>query len=241
MTIALPRHAQLTAELRTEIISGRMPLGQRLPAEIDLAKIHGVSRATLRRALSELEAEGLIGRRRRAGTVITSNQPQKSLRVATSSFSELLSLTKTSRLRILGTRHVADDACAILAGRHSSTGYWLEITAERSLEAAGRPVSWLVMYVDGAFAGIEPLLISTGGAVFELVEELFSLKIARLSQTATATACPEPAAESMGLRVGQPVIVLDAELFDEQGRLVEISQAIYDPSRFRMHMDVWMP
>jgi hypothetical protein len=37
-----------------------------------------------------------------------------------------------------------------------------------------------------------------------------------------------------------PVIALDAELFDGDGRLVEITHAIYDPGRFRLWTDVWL-
>lgn len=236
-----PRHAQLTAQLRDDIVSGRLLVGERLPPEIDLALTHNVSRATLRRALGELEAEGLIDRRRRAGTVVAANQPKKSLRVTTSSFPDLLSIAKNSRLQLLATRHVADGSSAVLGQRRSSTGYWLEITAERFLQPSGPPVSWQLTYIDGAYAGVAPLLTDQTGAIFELIENLFHLRIARLSQTVTAVACPELAAQSLGIAPGQPAMQLEAEFYDEQDRLIELAHSIYDPSRYRMQMDAFMP
>ena len=240
MNAPVPRHARLTRTLRDRITSGELALGTRLPPEVELAAAHGVSRATLRRALGELESEGLVERRRRSGTVVVANEPQKSLRMATSGFPELLSLTKSSRLRVLRTRHVADGASPFLGAHRSSTGHWLEITAERFIGRSDKPVSWLVMFVDGAFAGIEPVLHEVGGSVFELIETLFSLKITRLRQSMTAIACPDEVATSIALKPGMPVIALDAELFAGDGRLIEITHAIYDPGRFQLCTDVWM-
>ncbi|WP_299936009.1 GntR family transcriptional regulator [uncultured Nitratireductor sp.] len=240
MNAPLPRHAQLTQTLRDRITSGALKLGERLPPEVDLAADYNVSRTTLRRAMAELESEGLVERRRRLGTIVVSNQPQKSLRMATSGFPELLSLTKSSRLQVLKTRHVADGESPFLGTHQSSTGFWLEITAERFLGQSEKPVSWLVMFVDGAFAGIDPVLDRVGGSVFELIEGLFDLQITRLRQSVTALACPSQAAASIGLEAGMPVIALDAELYAEDGRLVEITHAIYDPNRFRLRTDVWM-
>ena len=57
--------------LRDRISSGELTPGTRLPSEPDLAELHDVSRVTIRRALAELEREGLISRRPGAGTFIT--------------------------------------------------------------------------------------------------------------------------------------------------------------------------
>ena len=63
--------------LRDRIMSGAMTYGVLLPNENDLASAYGVSRVTVRRALSELQREHLIDRRRSAGTrlVIARSRP----------------------------------------------------------------------------------------------------------------------------------------------------------------------
>lgn len=57
-----PKHLweQVADDLRTDIRSGELPLGARLPAEGTLAEIYGVARVTLRRAVLELRREGLL-------------------------------------------------------------------------------------------------------------------------------------------------------------------------------------
>lgn len=54
--------------LLARIRSGALAPGAVLPSEVELAEEFGVARATVSRAVGELAAEGLVERRRRAGT-----------------------------------------------------------------------------------------------------------------------------------------------------------------------------
>lgn len=56
------------AEVMNRLGSGFWGPGAQLPGEVDLAAEFGCSRATVNRALRELSAEGIIDRRRKAGT-----------------------------------------------------------------------------------------------------------------------------------------------------------------------------
>ncbi|MBV8536108.1 MAG: phosphonate metabolism transcriptional regulator PhnF, partial [Alphaproteobacteria bacterium] len=56
--------------LRTDITQGVLARGSRLPTEADLCQRFGVSRFTARRALSELEREGLIRLERNRGAYV---------------------------------------------------------------------------------------------------------------------------------------------------------------------------
>ena len=58
----------IKADLLTRIQAGEFPPGTRLPDEIDLAERFGVARTTVARAMRELVDDGLIERRRKAGT-----------------------------------------------------------------------------------------------------------------------------------------------------------------------------
>lgn len=60
----LPAHARISAWLERLILSRKLLPGDKLPAEVEIANVLGVSRMTLRQALAAIEAKGLIDRRR---------------------------------------------------------------------------------------------------------------------------------------------------------------------------------
>lgn len=66
----LPLWYQVSQSLRASILGRPRDASARLPTEEQLAAHYGVSVLTMRQALKELEAEGLISRHRRRGTFI---------------------------------------------------------------------------------------------------------------------------------------------------------------------------
>ncbi|MCA8888668.1 MAG: UTRA domain-containing protein [Parvularculaceae bacterium] len=61
-------HQGLKESIRIRIISGEWPPDTVMPGEADLAQEYGCSRTTVNRALQSLADDGLIERKRRAGT-----------------------------------------------------------------------------------------------------------------------------------------------------------------------------
>lgn len=68
----LPLWQQIEATLRHEIASGQYQSGEKLPTEADLAKRFGVNRHTVRRAIAQLQTDGLVLARRGAGVFVAS-------------------------------------------------------------------------------------------------------------------------------------------------------------------------
>ena len=63
-------HQQIADHLRQAIADGRLEPADRLPPEPDLAAALGVARGTVRHALEQLVAAGLVDRGRGRGTVV---------------------------------------------------------------------------------------------------------------------------------------------------------------------------
>lgn len=66
-----PLFAQVAAALRSEIASGRLVAGERLPAARDIADGLGVNLHTILRAYQDLRDEGLVDMRRGRGATVT--------------------------------------------------------------------------------------------------------------------------------------------------------------------------
>ena len=66
----LPAYLRIAEMLTHDIAAGRLPDGARLPPERNLAPSFDVSVGTLRKALTELEARGLLTRRHGSGNYV---------------------------------------------------------------------------------------------------------------------------------------------------------------------------
>src|SRR2546422_7005798 len=67
---SVPLYLQIAELLRTQVREGHYPPGVALPSERKLMDEYGVTRATVRNALAELRAEGLIVMERGAGAFV---------------------------------------------------------------------------------------------------------------------------------------------------------------------------
>lgn len=70
----LPKYAQLREILRRAIGDGFWEIGDKLPAELDIAQSTPFSLGTVQKALGELAADGSVERRHGYGTYVTDNR-----------------------------------------------------------------------------------------------------------------------------------------------------------------------
>lgn len=78
-------------KIKDDIDLGIWKIGQRLPSERDLADDFGVSRMTLRQAITLLVEEGVLTRKVGSGTYVASTRVQEKMR-GTTSFTEIIQL-----------------------------------------------------------------------------------------------------------------------------------------------------
>ncbi|MEC0239003.1 GntR family transcriptional regulator [Paenibacillus dokdonensis] len=73
-----PLYVVIMEDLKEKILSGEYKEEQQLPTEVELAEQSGVSRITSKRALIELEREGLIYRKRGSGSYVKKQEQRGS-------------------------------------------------------------------------------------------------------------------------------------------------------------------
>jgi GntR family transcriptional regulator len=83
----VPLHLQFKQNLLERFENNEFPLGYPIPAEIDLAKDYQISRATVRRAMLEMEHDGYIHRIAGKGTFVLRTRIRRGL-TRMSSFTE---------------------------------------------------------------------------------------------------------------------------------------------------------
>ena len=76
---AVPFYVQLKQALQSEIQKGVYGPGELIPTEVELCKRYGISRHTVRQALSELVQEGIIYRVPGKGTFVARQRPRANI------------------------------------------------------------------------------------------------------------------------------------------------------------------
>lgn len=74
-----PLYVRIRAGLESQIQSGELPPGARVPTEAELQAAHGVSRSVAQRVLNDLAHAGLVVRRKRLGTYVAEGARQVNL------------------------------------------------------------------------------------------------------------------------------------------------------------------
>jgi GntR family transcriptional regulator len=102
-----PLYRQLADMLREAIGSGAFPIGAELPKEAEIGQRFGVSLITVRQALRELEADGLIRKRSAKPAVVAAKTPTVDLSWKFKNFADMAAFTKDARLKITSYRRTA--------------------------------------------------------------------------------------------------------------------------------------
>ncbi|WP_449279430.1 FadR/GntR family transcriptional regulator [Leucobacter sp. GX0328] len=161
------------AAIRAEILSGRWPVGNAIPAEPELASQLGVSRGTLREALRSLQYAGLLEIRRGDGTYVRSR----------SEVGTALAHAQPSLRDVLEARATIEPQLARLAAERASAAQIAQIRAALEARNAADGTRWA--RADAAFhravaeAACSPVLEQVYLALLPLLEESTDLAAKR--------------------------------------------------------------
>ncbi|WP_431469850.1 UTRA domain-containing protein [Sphingosinithalassobacter sp. LHW66-3] len=136
---------RIRRDIEDRIRSGAWLPGQRIPFEAELATRYGCARATANKALTRLAREGLIERRRRAGSFVA--QPQvRSAVVGVPDIAALLAERgEPHRWQLIGREEDAELPAEVTDGRGDR---WLAVRGIH--HAAAAPFGWEQRWIDCA-------------------------------------------------------------------------------------------
>jgi GntR family transcriptional regulator len=237
----IPLYHQLKQILLRTIETQGLTAGDRLPTEAQLEVQYGVSRATIRQAIKELEAEGVVERMQGRGTFIAA--PRLRHVAMLSSFAEdmrsqghVASRTMLESSTIEANKLVA----AALQIAEGSACYWLR----RLLFADGIPIgladTWLPLAVLG---GHERVLDSLGdGSLYEaLLTPPIAIALARGAETVTAHRADAPTAELLACPEDTALLVVERLAFDVGEQVVERTRTVFLADRYEYRVAIVRP
>lgn len=133
------RYRQLMASLRTRIEDGTYAVNTKLPTERVLSVEYGVSRATVREALRQLEQLGMIRRLQGAGTTVIADRPKPSS-AASYSLDQLFQYPKETSLLILKISAADPEELSVLREAGAKERDWLRSELLRQRDSDGQPL-----------------------------------------------------------------------------------------------------
>jgi GntR family transcriptional regulator len=224
-----PLYHRVYLEIAGEIESGQLQPGARLPSERWLCDELGVSRATVRRAISELVTDGLVESRGR-GSFVTGEalvEPPNTL-MSLSELGRSRGLEASSRVLGLEVRAASIDeaeAFGIAPGAEL-----FELQRLRMLD--GLPISLDHNRVPLRLVpGIAELDFTTA-SLYDALERAGS-PLARADYELEARAAEAPEAELLGLEAGAPVLYATTVAIAEDGRVLDLGRTVYRADRYR--------
>lgn len=230
LDVAEPLHEEVYRRLAHDIASGRLFPGARLPAERTIGAALGVSRATVRRALERLAADGLVearnGRRRVAGSTRLAEPPNA-----------LMSFTELGAARGLAATSVVLRATVRAASLEEADRFAIAPGAdlfelERVRQLDGISVALDRARVPLALAPSLPHTDFSTASLYETLERAGTAVVLADYTTEARTADSRQAAH-LGMASGSPLLVAQTAGYAEDGRLVELSETAYRGDRYR--------
>ena len=210
---------EIAAALEAEIGRGHFPPGGRLPTEAELSARFGVNRHTVRHALADMAARGLVHPRRGAGVFVTGRAADYPLgrRVRFHQAVTAAGMTPSRQLTRIETRPADAEEAAQL---QIATGEAVHVVEGVSL-ADGQPLALFRSVFPAAFLPDLPQAMAASGSITAALAACGVADYTRHGTRITAKSAKPVQALALQIREGDPVLRSVAVNVDGAGRPVE--------------------
>ncbi|MFQ5776075.1 MAG: UTRA domain-containing protein [Kiloniellaceae bacterium] len=229
----VPYYLRIRDHFASLIEAGSLAPGMKLPPERTLGDEFRITRVTVRQALMQLEAEGLIFRETRRGWFVSPPRIRYDP-TANASFTESV----TEQGRVAGT--------TVLSTERIAASTW----ESKNLNCAvGDPIYLIrrLRSVDGRAVLVEHLHVkaercpglleySLDRSLTELMSEKFGIVERRARINMRPTVLPEPHAQALGVAAGTASLYLSRIIYDQFNEVIEFDQEFWRHDA----LDIWV-
>lgn len=226
----VPLYYQLDTILREKILSRGFEPGVPLPAEDALAEEYGVSRITVRQALSSLARDGFIIRKRGKGTFVSDESLHLEPAKLTGSIEDLISMGLRTSTKIIdfSLTQVAKKITDNL-GLPEGTKV---VRIERIRIARGSSFSYILNYLPPAVGQKIQADDLLSKPLLRILEDDLGIALAEASQTIEASIADSYVASLLEIRVGDPLLKVERTVLDSRHRPVEFVSVVYRADKY---------
>ncbi|HVU78116.1 MAG TPA: GntR family transcriptional regulator [Gaiellaceae bacterium] len=230
-----PRYLQVYRLIASQISSGRLSAGERVPPERLLMETLGVSRTTVRKALELLAADGLIESSPRRGSFVAFPplaEPANRLM----SFSELgteRGLTPSAQVLGQTCRPATIEEAEVFAIAPGADIF--ELSRLRMLDQV--PVAVDRVRVPLSRVPELPSADFATESLYAVLDRLGAGPV-RAAYTISSAAADAEQGRLLEIPAGEPLLIACTTTFDAQGKVVELGETAYRSDRYRFQTEL---
>jgi DNA-binding GntR family transcriptional regulator len=228
-----PLYFRIQEMLRTQIMSGTLAEGARLPSESELAESFETARGTVRQALAQLAFEGLIVRRMGLGTFVAGKRVESRIEAQrVRSFEEQMEERGVHiNFRVLGFDRETASASVAAALRIPAGAPVYRLRRLRLME--GETIGLEDRSMPERIGTAIPASALVNRPAMAMVEAALGTPLGGITVTVGAIGAEADLARELGIRRGSPVLVRAHTFFDQAGKPVLCGESIYRGDKYQ--------
>jgi len=228
-----PLYRQLADILREPIALGTFPVGGELPKEASIAERFGVSLITVRQALRDLEADGLIKKRSAKPAVVTARSPSVNLSWNFKNFADMAAFTKDANLRVKSYRKEASPALRHFGLSEDEAGYCLRSVLTVGSQKKAQIITYFPPDIGAKFRKED----FNDVLIFRSVQRHLSVRMAVAHITVRAEIADETTAADLDIAPGAAILAVEMLYQSADQRNIEFSVARHRADTFSITYD----
>lgn len=235
---SIPLSQQVANDILVGVEAGDLarPGDGLLPSEADLSQRYGVSRATVREALSRLEQRGVILRRHGVGTFVNAQRP-----IIESGLERLESLDTLAKRMGLETQMEAVQIQERMASAGEAEHLYLPsesrvMDVSRVIKIGSKPVAYLADIVPTDIINRAELEDKFHGSVLDIFLQQGKPALSHSLTEIVVEEANESVARQLHIRRGETLLKLISQLISLEGRVVDYSFGYFVPGFFHFHI-----
>jgi GntR family transcriptional regulator len=231
-----PHYQQLEDQLLEAVACGDLMPGEPLPSEREFSKSLGISRMTVRRALTDLEAQGRLQSRVGKGWYAGPAKIEQKLQQLSGFSADMRSNDLDVKSKVIEFK--AEPADPTMAQQLEIAPGDLVYHLDRIRLINGHPVGLEYPRVPARLCpGMEQFDFSKD-SLYRVMTEEYGITLDRARQTIEATLVNWHEAKLLVVDPGAPAIRGKRTVFDPEGTIVEVSKAVYRGDRYKYQFEL---
>ena len=239
----LPLYVQLRDALLREVRDGGLKPGDRFPSEAAVRDRYLVSRATVRQALADLEASGVVRKVQGLGTFVT--EPKIRHVPLLTSFTELASsqgFTPSHRVLSSSVETISTDLADELGLAEGTRCRYLRRLFLADGKAVGLAETWLPLDVLGGHDALfERDRLGRGSMYDVLRSEPIGLVLDHAVETISPAVVDSLSAQVLDCEAATPVLLIRRLTFTPEKQPVESTRLLFVGERYEYRVELHRP